>query len=134
MIKRLLQNVLAFTLTFIVAFIAYRFFLDSQDRNLPYSLSGIYIFHALASLLICSSLYKLNATKKYKEQLGFIYLASVVVKAILFLIVFRELLFDERSLTNLEAISLLSPLFLGLFFEVFFISKLLKKTTKIKNE
>lgn len=108
--------------------------IDASTNEIAFSLVQVYFFHGIASLILCVALIRARASDKYTDQVGFIYLISVLVKAVLFFVIFRKTMFSSYSFSNQEAVSVLIPLFLGLFFEVFFLSKLLKKTPKIKNE
>ena len=133
MTKTQIQYISFFVLGLILLFLGHQYVLGIKDLSLPFSLTNIYAFHGIFSLLLCVVLSRLVKTDRFKEQVGFIYLGSVLVKAVLFCVVFRKAIFTDQSLTNIEAVSLLLPLFIGLFFEVFFLSKLLKQKAKIKN-
>lgn len=94
------------------------------------SLKNTYIFFGAFTLILCIVFSFLYRTRKFKDQIGFLYLLSVALKIIFFCIIFNERLFIEASsLSNNEAINLLIPMSLMLIAEVFFISKLLNKTT-----
>ena len=134
MTKTQIQYISFFVLGLILLFLGHQYILEIKEVKLPFSLTQVYVFHGLVSLLLCVVLSSFVKTEKFKEQVGFMYLGSVLVKAVLFCVVFRKAIFTDQLLTNVEAASLLLPLFIGLFFEVFFLSKLLKQKTKIKNE
>lgn len=106
---------------------------DSANE-LPFPLSEVYLFNGIFSVVLCFGLRWLGASQKFADQLGFLYLASVVLKAFVFLIVFNTYLFNGESFTNSEAISLLCPLIIALIFEVFFLSILLSQKRVAKNE
>lgn len=118
----------------IAAFLVLDHLLSGTAQNLPFYFLGVYVFHAVASITLCAMLILARMSPKFTDQVGYIYLISVAVKAILFFVIFREPIFSSHSLSNQEALAMLIPLFLGLFFEVFFVAKLLNKSPKIKNE
>lgn len=126
----LVRVFLAFLGGLILVFIVH----NSLKQNTSFSLARVYVFHAIASVALCVILVQARASLTLKDQVGFIYLISVAVKAIAFFVIFRKTIFSSHSFSNQEALAMLTPLFLGLFFEVFFVSKLLQKTPKIKNE
>lgn len=132
--KKLGISCAGFVAVLIGAFFLHTNFLTNSGSQLPFPLQDIYIFNTVFSLVLCFVLAALNRTQKFADQLGFLYLASVVLKALVFLIVFNPYLFNGESFTNSEAVSLLIPLFLSLIFEVFFISRLLSEKRVAKNE
>ena len=132
--RRAIFWVLIFGILGLVCNQFHSYFLDSVSVELPFPLLSVYLFHASFSIVLCIGFLSMYQMEKFKNQIGFLYMASVVVKAILFCIIFSNYLFKEGSFTRIEAASLLIPLFLFLFFEVFFITKLLKNLGEIKNE
>lgn len=106
------------------------FFLQNQflvaDHSFTYDLKEVYVFNVLFSIVLALQLLILSKTPKFTGQIGFLYLVSVVLKAALFCWIFREMLFSENGLSKFEAANLLIPLFLALFFEVIFMTKMLK--------
>ncbi|WP_422858262.1 DUF6168 family protein [Flagellimonas sp. S174] len=94
------------------------------------ALNEHYAFHLMFSIMVCLLFLGLNRHKKWKEQLGFIYLGTFFLKLVIFVVVFQELVQPSKSLENIEVFLVLVPLFLGLFLEVFVISQLLNKTNR----
>lgn len=124
----MIKSIFTYLLVFLaVGFLVY-FVHNSQVQDLNFSLSKVYMFFTISSFVICALFQLGSIFKKVKEQLGFIYLAAVVVKLVVFGIVFYDSVFVE-PLTMKSRISLLIPLFSLLFFEVFFISKILNQKT-----
>jgi hypothetical protein len=106
----------------------------SAERLRPdFPAKSIFIFNAVFSLVLLIALSFFSKKKAVSDNLGFIYLATVIVKPIVFIIVFRALFFDSRPITQLEAISMLLPTLIALFFEALFCSKILKATMPKKN-
>lgn len=62
-----------------------------------------------------------------KNQLGLVYLAALFLKIIFFVIVFKDVVLGDVLIPRIERLSMLVPLVLFLFVEVFFISKILKR-------
>ncbi len=91
-----------------------------------------YWFHGTFSLLLCLLILRFSAVKKM-DQLGFIYLGSVLLKILIYAILFHSILFGEISLSSRQSANMLIPLFLGIIFEVVFIAKILRNTTTEKN-
>ncbi len=87
-----------------------------------------YTFHLVFSIVVCALFFLLSFHKKWKEQLGFIYLGTFFLKLVIFAVLFKDLLQPSISIENTEVLLVLAPLFLGLFLEVFTISQLLDKT------
>ena len=126
---RVLKYALLAGLVFVLSFYTHNYALWTLERATPYDLQAIYLFHLIFSGLICIAfelLYSLST--HYKDQLGFIYLGTLVLKIVLFYVVFRGFLFSEVALSRADSLSLLIPLFIFLFFEVFIIAKILNRT------
>jgi len=134
MTKSLLKYTGLFALIIVLVFLIHHYILSSTEVALPFSLLLVYVFHGLFSIGLIFLFYSLEHTNRFKGQLGFIYLISVVVKAVLFFVVFSRVMFNDQASTKIEAASLLTPLLIGLCFEVFVLSKMLKIEPSIKNE
>lgn len=98
--------------------------------DLRFELQNVYLFFALATTIIYVSLTLLSKTPKFKDQLGFIYFATIFMKMGIFFAVFDSTIMSINAMTNTEALSLLLPIFIFLFLEVYFIAKILNKTTQ----
>ena len=127
MFKSLLKYILVFTLLFFGGSYLHSFFLEQIHKSISFSIEKIYLFHFIFSLLICVLFLLLTKSKKFKDQLGFLYLATLLLKLFFFLILFQNIVFSEVALLKIERISLLIPVILFLSFEVFYISKILKR-------
>ena len=134
MTKFLLKYSIVFVLVMFMGYGFFYYFSQSITQEIRLSPLALFTFHTIFSLFLCITLAKLRTTQKFAEQVGFIYLGSVFIKVVLFSVLFRNTFFSEIPFTNIETINLLIPLFLGLFFEVFFLSRLLGHFSKIKNE
>ena len=133
MIKQLAIYSATFLLVATIAFYIHQFALTQFHIRLPFSLKNIYFFHTGFSLVLCIQLFLLSQTRKFREQLGFLYLLSVALKIILFCIAFGNYIFSEETTGIKENSNLLIPMVLMLVLEVFFVSKLLKNQNPIKN-
>jgi len=125
--KLVLQYSIVFTFLFFSGQYLHEFFLSHFQKRLSLPLEKIYLFHFVFSLSICILFLFLTFSKKYKDQLGFLYLATLLLKIIFFVILFQNLIFTEIRLSKIDRISLLIPVILFLSFEVFYISKILKR-------
>ena len=134
MIKQNIIYFLSFVLLSLLGYCSHTSFLPSIASDSPMSVVGLYLFFTIFSFLLCTSLTYLQKTKKFREQLGFLYLFSVGLKIIIFCILFYSAIFSKESFTNRQSINLLIPMILMLILEVFFVCKLLNRFNPVKNE
>ncbi|WP_371873544.1 DUF6168 family protein [Seonamhaeicola sp. ML3] len=127
MSKTLLIYLIVFVTLFFSANYLHQYILDGSSSVIRFDLKPVYIFFSLFSLFICVVFQFLRLVKKAKDQLGFIYLGTLVLKMIFFSIVFKKEVLDLPDLTKIESINLLIPLFIFLFVEVYFIAKILQQ-------
>lgn len=133
MIKQLGIYITSFLLVSVTGFYLHQVLITPFIDSPPFSLKSAYTFFGSFSLVLCMSFFGLFHTNKFKDQLGFLYLVSVALKIILFCVVFREHIFTQDSFTEQESINLLIPMVLMLILEVFFINKILKSASPLKN-
>ncbi|WP_369798294.1 DUF6168 family protein [Cellulophaga sp. Hel_I_12] len=127
MVKAILIYSIVFTCLFFGGQYLQHFYFASSNVALSQAIENVYLFHFFFSLVICIIFLVLSNISKFKDQLGFIYLANLLLKIFFFVILFQNLIFTEMIMTKLERISLLIPVVLFLSFEVFFISRILRK-------
>ena len=127
MSKTLLTYLIVFFTLFFSTYYLHNYFIDTDSFVLRFNLKPIYLFFAGFSLIICIVFQFLRLVKKAKDQLGFIYLGTLVLKMLFFVIVFKKNVLDLPNLTKLESINMLIPLFIFLFTEVYFIAKILQQ-------
>lgn len=127
MIKSILQYLLVFLLIGIGNFNLHQFWLYHYDYDLSFKLKPVYVFFFVSSLFILIGLELLSRTTKYKPQIGFLYLATLLIKIVLFTIIFYNPIFNDNELTKKDSLNLLIPLIFSLFLEVFYLSKILNK-------
>ena len=127
MIKNSIKYALLFSVLFIGGYKLHSLFLEIKDIQIPFSLLNVYCFHAIISFLICVVLDVFSRKQKQQDQLGFIYLGTLIFKILLFSIVFNKVLFGEQILTKTQSISLLIPLAIFLVTEVYFITQILNR-------
>ena len=122
--KNILRSIVIFLITGVVAyFIQSLVFID-----LRFGLIEVYLFHAIASSVIYVSLEILSRTQKFQRQIGFLYLGTLFIKVAIFAGIFNGSIMSINDMTNKEALSLLFPLFIFLFLEVYFVAKILNKS------
>lgn len=132
--KKLLKRLLGLILISLFLFIS-TYFLHShigrlQENSYSFDLVEVYVFHLLYTLILCVSFeIAVFFSPPFKEQLGFIYLASVVLKIFLFFIFFSEVLLQSTLFSKGDKITLLIPLFIFTFFEVMVTVKMLNRTS-----
>lgn len=102
-------------------------YIVNHTIELPFSLKKVYLFHLGFSILICVNFQLLSSVDKFFAQLGFIYLGTLLLKIVLFAVVFYQSIFSEETLLQTSRISLLIPALLFLLTEAFFVVKILNK-------
>lgn len=127
MIKRIVIYSIVFISLFLVSYHSHQFYTEKQDIVLPFSLQKVYLFHVGFSLLICINILLLSTVDKIVEQLGFIYLGSIILKLILFCVTFYKSIFIAENLSLVARIALFIPLFIFLSTETIFVAKILNK-------
>jgi len=128
MIKSIVVTSAIFIFLFIISFFLHNFYIENHEILLPFSLKKVYTFHLLFSLLICINFLFFSKIDKVFEQLGFIYLGTILLKLTLFSVIFANSIFNENGLSFVARISLFIPMILFLLTEAIFIAKILKKT------
>ena len=69
----------------------------------------------------------LSNVNKIFDQLGFIYLATIVLKLVLFCIIFYNPIFTKDDLDMIARVSLFIPMVVFLLTEAVFVAKILMK-------
>lgn len=103
--------------------------LNNIEVTLPFSLKKLYLFHAGFSTLVGINIILISKIKKVLEQIGFIYLGSLLIKIMLFIAAFYPTITSEEKSSLIIKLSILIPTFLFLLIELLFVVKLLKKNT-----
>ena len=127
MIRIIFIYTIIFLSLFFISFFLHENYLETANIILPFSLQKVYIFHLGFSLLICTNFLLFSTVDKIFEQLGFIYLGTIVLKLILFCIIFYTPIFTEDNLTFTARLSLFIPMIIFLLTEAFFVAKILMK-------
>lgn len=127
----MIKNIFLYTLVFFSLYFFSHFlhqsFIEKQKIILPFSLQKVYLFHTGFSLLVCMNLVLFSNVNKIIDQLGFIYLGTILLKLVLFSLLFYSSTIINDSLAFSARISLLIPLIIFLLTEAFFVSKILKR-------
>ncbi|WP_046758523.1 DUF6168 family protein [Kordia jejudonensis] len=132
MIKQIFVYMLVFGMVFFLGDFIHNYYLESQEISLGFSIRNMYAFHAFFSLQLCIIFTLVSHNKKIGPQLGFIYLASFVLKIIAFCAIFYDPLFTVDKLSKTQRVSLLIPMLIFLIVEVCFIIKILNKKHSLK--
>lgn len=126
--KKIFQYAILCGVILILGYSIHYSILSLSDIEHPFILWKIYLFQAIATFILCASFQIISEkSEKYKDQLGFLYLAAMVAKVGLFSLFFSDILFSTLVLSRLDSFSLLIPIFLFLFLEVVIIVKILNK-------
>ncbi len=134
MMKAVVFYLSSFLVLFVLFYVLHANVFVNLAKASPIQLEALYGFHCAFTLLLTLGLALLHFSNKLEGQLGFLYLASMVFKIILFCLVFKNHIFNTQSFTNTESANLLIPMFLALLFEILFLSKLLNKWSASKND
>lgn len=124
--KQLITYVLAFAITFLFFYIL-QYNIVNKETSLPFSLYEMYLFHTISSFIICVLFFIISKNKDTLNVLGLFYLLTILLKLGLFSIIFEPVF--KAELSKIESLHLLMPMFIFLFLEVFFLSKILSKTS-----
>jgi len=129
MMKKLVLHLIISMLFLIISYFIHTIVFPEFANKSTISLTLVYAFFGIFSVLLCVSFILIYHKKKFKDQLGFLYLASVALKIILFSIIFSKQIFvADSSFPKQAALNLLIPIMLTLYIEVFVISKLLNNS------
>jgi len=127
MIRSVLLFSVVFFIVFIIGFSIHDFLIQKQQISLPFSLKKVYLFHLFFSLIICVNFLIFSNFNKFFEQLGFIYLGTILLKLTLFCFLFYPSIFTEEELALSSRMSLFIPVILFLITEATIVAKILKK-------
>jgi hypothetical protein len=102
-------------------------FLEQELGILPF----YYIFFTLFSIAL---LWYLQFKLKGKEdKIGFVFMASIIVKMALFFAIFSWFIYGKEALTMFQKIQFLTPFFVFLIFEVLVLLKSLNNQVSKPN-
>ena len=127
MVRSILVYSAVFFFLFLVCFSIHEYLLDTKNILLPFPLKKVYLFHLTFSVVICINFLIFSTKEKVFEQLGFIYLGTILLKLTLFSIIFYKSIFAEEGLTFNARISLFIPMIVFLLTEAIFVARILKK-------
>lgn len=125
MSKQILRFSVQVMAAFIAVFFSHQYLLNIKSVTLSYSLMQVYLFYAIAALLVYAVV--VIVAKKLPSQAGYAFLAMVFLKIGFFVVLFSSVLFTEARLPMLERVSLIIPFFMFLGLEAIQITKLLNK-------
>jgi hypothetical protein len=125
MIKKLIVYLLTFITLYFIGFYFHENYIENKVILLPFSLQKIYLFHSGFSLMVCVNLLLLSSVNKIADQLGFIYLGTILLKLLLFSIIFYKSIITNEILEFSARISLIIPLLIFLLTEAFFVIQIL---------
>lgn len=110
----------------ILTFILHYFVLQMLDNKLPYSLLGIYLFFAIAAVIIISGVEYLF--KIMPASAGYGFLVGIFLKMGVFMVVFLGGNLADLKLSLLHKLSILIPLFFFMSVEALSVVKRLKQS------
>ncbi len=127
MIKTISIYLVSFVFLLIISFKLHELAISGAYPLLRFSLFNIYLFNTIFSFALCTVFLVLSKNEKYKFQIGFLYLVSMVFKLLVFSLVFRKSILVLESISRFESISLLVPIAIFLTAEVYFVSRILRQ-------
>lgn len=133
MIKQLFLYGIVFVSLYFICLHFHENYIDNQNIVLSFSLEKMYLFLTGFSLLVCVNLQLLSNVNNIFEQLGFIYLSTIVIKILLFGVIFYESILIEENLSQNTRISIFIPVIIFLLTEVVFVTKILNQKDSKKN-
>lgn len=125
MIRQIFLPTLLLLFVYIIGFYLHNAYLEGASINLPISLEKVYQFHFLFSTLLIIHFELLSKLERFRPQLGLIYLVSVVLKIVIFALVFKSVVIDQETIKLNTKFAMLFPALIFLIFEVVFIAKIL---------
>lgn len=111
---------------FVLVYLGLTLVTDEQELTVPYSILGVCVFHAIASVLTYGIV--VAVFKYLPSQAGYAYLAAVFIKLGLFVLVFQSAVFSEEALSFSQRLPLVIPFILFLFTEIYALFKLLNES------
>lgn len=118
--------ILSLLFSLLLIFALHITFLNYQDQLLfENKIIEAYIVNFLLAVTIYIGLFLLE--KKYKEQLGFLYMGGSFLKFIVFFILFYPSYKSDGQLTSYEFMAFFLPYVISLIFETLGVIKFLKK-------
>ena len=127
MIRSIIAYAAIFFCIFIISFSLHEYLLEERQIILPFSLKKDYLFHLGFSLIICTNFVAISRVEKIFDQLGYIYLGTILLKLIIFIATFYKSIITGETLPFITRISLLIPMIIFLFIEAIIVAKILKK-------
>lgn len=125
MLKRLLVFHLLIISLSTGLFFTHQAFLFSKSISLSFLLSQVYIFNILSTAIICITAELLN--KKLPTQVGYAYLATVFVKMGFFVLIFKDVIFNDSGFLMTDRLSMVIPTMLFLIIEAVYCGRLMNK-------
>ena len=100
----------------------------SADKLLSFNIKNIYLFNGVSSSIIYAVIELVF--KKNKDYVGYAYLYGAFIKLLTFSIIFNKIYLSKISLSFYEKWSLIFVFSLYLFFEIWFVIKLINSPQK----
>ncbi|MFX0555999.1 DUF6168 family protein [Maribacter sp. CXY002] len=126
MLKKVLLYMVVFTLVGATSYFLQDLLLSETESSFNPILKKAYWFHYVFSIVLVIFFQFASKSDRFFEQLGFIYLGVLVFKIMVFAALFYPQLLGEKLMPQFYRASLLLPVFIFLFLEVFFISKIMR--------
>ena len=124
MIRRIVVNNIIALITGVVLYFIHTLIISSFQLKLSFSLISIYLFFTIAAIIIISGLELLF--EYLASTAGYAFLVSVFLKMGIFVLLFFAGGMAEKSLTMIDKLSILIPLFIFMGIETSVVIKRLK--------
>ncbi|WP_158657109.1 DUF6168 family protein [Maribacter cobaltidurans] len=127
MLKRIVLYIIVFIFVGAISFFIHNTLLGNIDRGFHLLLEKAYVFHFFFSLVLVVAFQFLSKVKKLVAQLGFLYIATLVFKIVVFTAIFYPQLMGDQPLPHFYRAMILIPIFIFLTLEVIFVSKIIRE-------
>lgn len=129
-VKRGLGYIIIALVLYSISYTVHNTLLTQLGITTPFDLRTVYLFQVIFSLILVVVFEMIaSLATQLKDQLGFLYLGSMVIKILAFCILFRDLLFSAIALSKSDTLSLLIAISIFIIYEVVIIAKILNRTS-----
>lgn len=129
-VKRGLGYIIIALVLYSISYTVHNTLLTHLGITTPFDLRTVYLFQVIFSLILVVVFEMIaSLATQLKDQLGFLYLGSMVIKILAFCILFRDLLFSAIALSKSDTLSLLIAISIFIIYEVVIIAKILNRTS-----
>lgn len=127
-IKRLIIYNFISTVLGTLIYLVHNYILSVNNVDLAYSLELVYIF--FQAFFLGMSIFIELVNKINNLNIGYFFMATIVVKIFVFGLLFKDVLFSESVVSTISRLSLVIPMLLYVTFEAFYSIKIVNPIGK----